>query len=239
MIIVCHIEKTGGTSFRRYLEATFGPRLYADYGLTRASGPTWWRQLVRRVRRQWLKWPAKIQVPAGTQCIIGHFTAGRYGRSMPSAQLAIWLRDPVERLVSHYYHFRRDPDPRNPLYRALAGKDVSLHDFATFPEVRNLQASRVGRWPLRQFAFVGLTEQYAASVQLFARTFGCAEPAAIARVNQNPNRQSDRYPLDAALREHIRQQNLLDEELYLAGRQRFHELCKTHGVTVSPPALAS
>lgn len=239
MIIVCHIEKSGGTSFRRYLEETFGPRLYADYGLTRATRPNWWQQLVRRVRRQLLKWPVKIQVPAGTECIIGHFTAGRYLRSLPSARLAIWLRDPVERLISHYYHFRRDPDPRIPLYQALAGKDVSLQEFAAFSAMRNLQASRVGRLPLDRFAFIGITEQYAASVQLFARIFGCPEPVAIARVNQNPNRQGDYYAVDAALREYIRQQNLLDDELYQAGLQRFHDLCRSHGVTLGSTALAS
>ena len=48
----------------------------------------------------------------------------------PDRELITWVRHPVERVVSNYYHFLRTPDMRDDCCRALYEGKLSLSQFA-------------------------------------------------------------------------------------------------------------
>jgi hypothetical protein len=155
------------------------------------------------------------------------------------------LREPVDRVVSHFYRHVMNWDGGvtlrfggvDSLERALTDTDV--------PEIRNLQPalnnlqtrclcsdpSPLGRLPesaldeakdnLREFAFVGIQEQFIESLVLFQRTLGV--PLA-----PSPDRHVSLYrpsigELDVKEREVIEEHNHLDAELYRFARTLFDE----------------
>jgi hypothetical protein len=228
MLIVTHIEKTGGTSFRKYLEDLFGPRLFRNYQVRPPVRRSKWLRVLRRLYRRMVG--SRGLVPPGTQCIIGHYLARHYNRAFPNARHAVWLRDPVERAVSHYYHFLRDPDPRVNLYRELQGIQISLKEFVSLPQIRNLQAQKLAGMPLSSFDFVGITENFPAGLLLFSSIFGYPPPAQVPSTNLNPDRQGSRYRLDPELRQYIAELHKEDQLVYDEAQERFRHLCQLHGV---------
>lgn len=222
MIIIPHIAKTGGMSFRHYLKATFGPRLYMDYPRMRDQAGSRWRRLVGQCLRQ--------PVPWGTRCIIGHFPATKYAAHFPHAHLGTWLREPVQRVVSHYHYFCRHQKSGREKVAGLAVRPMSLAEFIVQPAMQNVQAKVLRRRPLTDFAFLGITEEYDLGLRLFARIFGCSEQADLRQLNRNPERKSHGYDVEPAMLAQIRECNRDDLDLYQQGLARFAELCCGHGL---------
>ena len=146
MLLSVHIPKTGGVSFRNMLKESYGSGFVLNY----------WE-----VTDAWGRVP---EAPATAACIHGHFVAHELADRFPAAQLATWVRDPVERVASSYYHRLRDPDPRNYVSRMIHEQQLSLLEFAELREARNEMAWFMGRkWP-EDFAFIGVTEHFAESM---------------------------------------------------------------------------
>jgi hypothetical protein len=231
MLIIPHIPKTGGMSFRDYLQKVYGTRAYLDYkGLRSASVPLW-RKLIGPVLGQ----PGGI--PWGTQCIMGHFNASKFAPFFPEARFGTWVREPVQRVISYYYYLARSPGATSPHGRLLHSQNLSLREFAELPTQQNLQSKMLDCKPLAEFAFVGLTEQFDLGIKLFARIFRLPEPACTPRYNVNPQRTGTSYQIDPEVYEFIRLHNLDDAALYEEGRRCFASLCRTYGLDES--ALAA
>lgn len=226
MIIVTHVAKTGGTSFRDYLRRSFGGRLYLDYKKYRTTEVPRWRRLLGQLLRQ----PQGL--PWGVACIMGHFQATKYDAVFPQARHAIWLREPVQRVVSHYQYYVRLPNGPHPMCRLLHERGLSLTDFAQLEQTRNMQTRVVHGKPMSGFAFVGLTEHFPLGLQLFARIFNCPEPAGVPLINRNPERRGTSYQLSPGERELIRRCNDQDEALYRQAEERFAQLCHTYGLPI-------
>ena len=120
MIISVHIPKCGGTSFRHVLRDIYGESLWLNYGAIFSQPQA-----------------APGLIPGGTRCIHGHFLGDAFDELVPRPRLVTWLRHPVERVVSNYYHFLRSPDPRDTCCRDLIEKGLSLEQFAELDWMRN------------------------------------------------------------------------------------------------------
>jgi hypothetical protein len=163
--------------------------------------------------------------------IHGHFVASKYDRLFPSARLVTWLRDPVERVASHYHFWLRHPNLKHPICKRLIAEKLSLAEFAEVEGMRNVHSRLLGGKDLADFDFVGITEEYDRSLALFLSLFapGGGVPA-VASVNQHPDRGGDRYEIGEEERRRIVACNEADFALYEAGRRRFNELCELHAV---------
>jgi hypothetical protein len=64
-----------------------------------------------------------------TTVIHGHFFLSRY-RHVAGLQRAMWFRDPVERLLSHYYYWQHAADMDHPNCRRLHEEGMSAAEFA-------------------------------------------------------------------------------------------------------------
>jgi hypothetical protein len=206
MLISVHIPKCAGTSFRHILQALYGENLWTNYG-----------QVFTRNQAR----PG--QIPARTDCIHGHFLADAFDDLYPQRHLLTWVRHPVERVVSNYYHFLRSPDMRDDCCRRLFEERLSLRQFAELDWMRN-EATRylAGKSP-DEFAFIGVAESFTDSLAVFAQTFGwhCHLPAR--RENSNPTRLGERYELRSGDDAHIRELNAADLTWYQETVERLED----------------
>jgi len=222
LIVSVHVPKTGGEAFRDTLEQLSEGHLERDYG-DRPLAPSTPRQRLRLA----LSRPA---LKPDTRVVHGHFVATKYWRRYPGARYVAWFREPVERLASHYFYWRRKPDMKNPTCRRLIEEDLSVQAFAALDEMRDVQSRFLGQVPVSKLAFVGLTERYDESIELFRRSFHPDLQVAVHRQNANPDRMGARYDLDAPTREAIAALNVADIHLYAEAQARFAELLHENGM---------
>lgn len=204
MLISVHIPKCAGTSFHLLLRACYGDRLCLNYG----------RAFHRGQARE-------LPVPSQAACIHGHFLADTFVDRFASATLLTWVRDPVERVVSNYYHFLRAPDMRDECCRRLHADQLSLREFAELDWMRNTMTHYFAGLGLDDFAAVGVSEYPNESLALIRARLGWGSSGAILpHANVNPNRPGESYVLDGDTRLALQRLNEADQDLYATALDR-------------------
>lgn len=220
VVIFLHAPKTGGTTLVRIIERQCTPgsvlTLYdSSYGEELAAYPA---EEIDRVR-----------------AIAGHFYFGVHTFiARPSVYITL-LRDPVDRVISHYHFVRRSPghylydaanelslsefvvacgadEPNNDQTRLLAGR---YQAEGTPPNADDMLA--VARRNLREHvAVVGTTEEFDRALLLMRRTFGWGRPF---YVRENVSKKQSRSDaISAETRRVIENYNALDLALYEEAR---------------------
>ena len=160
-LISVHVPKSAGTSFAHVLAQQYPDGLFMDYRHEPMHPHFLGRDMDLWREEQALR---AVELPARIRVIHGHFWAGKYDAIFPEAKKVTWLREPVRRLVSHYYYFKSKPSLPNPhpLHRKLHEKNLSLAEFARLPAMQNIMTTRWLRdTPLKAFDFVGVQEHFA------------------------------------------------------------------------------
>ena len=187
--------------------------VYRDYGDFPLNAPP-----ARRKTAAALESLKNIAAPPDRfECIHGHFLPVKYRwvRLRRAVQFITWMRDPVERLASHYHFWKRSYDPRSsrPLHRRVVEDDWPFDRFYRSPELRNVYAQFLWGFPLTNFDFVGITEHYDEDFRFFVEAFlGASLPAH--RVETNTARESLLYVTDPRVRAEIEQLHRKDMALY-------------------------
>lgn len=215
LLVSLHLPKTAGTSFRLALEAHYGDRLVQDYAMLPMQ--------LGRGRREWravcTAAAARRPLAPGVHAVHGHFLPIKYRLALLGrrARYITWLRDPVERVLSHYHFWRRDydgADPAQPMRNRVLREDWSLERFCLGPELRNLYGQYLCGFGLRNFAFIGITEHYADDLAWFSRHVMGDAPAAVSHARTNPARQEAGYGVAPGLRDRIERHHAADVALY-------------------------
>ncbi len=235
-VIFIHIPKTGGITLRRVLEQQYPPSQVHVFD---------YENLLFAIARFGRLLPAQR---AQYRLFIGHVYFG-LDRLLPMPSTYItFLRDPVERIISHYYFDRT-------LTRDAFGQErkpsrISLFEYLNDPnriETQNYQVrmlagvsprggeSQLTRAALdtakenlkNRFSVVGLTEEYDTSLLLLQRAFGWTIPP-YARRNVTKTKPP-RSEIDARAREWMEEHNTLDRELYAFGSELFQAQCAAYG----------
>jgi len=222
LLVSIHVPKTGGISFREILEELADGRIEHDYDDRPLAPASPWQKFRRALRRPTLS--------PDTRVVHGHFVATKYWRRFPDARYLAWFREPVERLVSHYHYWQREPDPENATCRRLLEERLSLVEFAAVPEMRDVHARFLGEVPVEALAFVGITEAYDSSLELFRRAFCPERRIEASQRNTNPERTGKTYELEPDVREALAALNRKDLELYERAVARQRELLALHGL---------
>jgi hypothetical protein len=212
-LISVHVPKTAGTAFRRVLEQHYSAgTLHLDYSEFvldplsdfQAQFPAWEAENARRLR----------ELPATVRCVHGHFWLGKYATLFPAARKVVWLRDPVARLVSHYFFWKTLPPTDHSLHRQMREQDLSLLAFAELPGMRDV-VTRVflSGWSLADCFFVGIQEHFDADLERLGALMGWLSVTA-ARANRTATEGYEGFSLDTATARQIRRLNEADVALY-------------------------
>jgi len=219
ILVFLHIPKTAGSTLVGVLEREYGPGAVLDL-----YDSTFGDEVAALT-------PEEI---GRTRVVAGHFYFGVHERLPGPCHYVTFLRDPVERVVSHYGFVQRQPEhylheaastlslreyvrscgraePNNDQTRLLAGRKLASSDGGS-----SRAMLPVAKRNLDRHAVVGLTEAFDASLLLMRRIFGWGLPFYVSR-----NIGDRGKVVDPDTRELILTHNDLDAELNRYGRERF------------------
>lgn len=228
LIISIHIPKTGGSTFVKVLRKCAEEVLYLDYDL--GGTPSALLHHRRPLTVPFESIVDDLESLPGRSVIHGHFAPKKYSDRFPNAVYVTWLRDPVERVASHYFYWQRSYLPGDPLWEQVVGQKLSLEQFAELDFARNLYSRWFSRWDVDRFDFIGIMEEYDRSLELFRRLICPEVKFRITVRNRNPGRQGNVYDLGPELRRKILELNQCDAYIYLDGVRRFRNLCAQVGI---------
>ena len=232
LIISIHIPKTGGTTFLEILKAIAEEVLYLDYGNQIFSPTAVYRR--GKLVQEPFESITDLELLPGRSIIHGHFHIRRYLEKFPNASYITWLRDPVERIASHYFFWQRAAQKHafmeDPLCNKVISEKLSLVEFAELERLHNVQYRFLAPVGVEHCDFIGITEEYDRSIKLFQKLFCPEVDTTLQLQNKNPERPRTFYKLEAGVREKILQLNELDVKTYFAGLYRFRSLCDEVGI---------
>jgi len=218
MIISIHLPKTAGTSFRQLLVNEFGGSLLPDYHVYPRMLTNQERIVDAHKRNNSLKKYKKyLHSIRNIKCIHGHFLGIKYNHYLDrkETQLVTWLRDPAERLASHYYFWKRTYEAHihNGIRKQMMEENWTLEEFAMHPMMRNRCSFYLTNINWDRFSFVGIVENMETDIQLFARKYLSQDKLDLPELNRSQNRESY-YKEDPELLEKIKQVHSKDYDLY-------------------------
>lgn len=230
LLIFLHLPKTAGTTFRDILTRQYPAR--ALYGFEAGD-----EQHAAEIFAAMT--PAKL---ARLRVISGHLPFGVHKLLPRKARYLTILRDPVERIVSQYFHVLRNH--HHYCHEEVTRRNLSLGDFVTSgltPETDNAQARMLAgveqpafgqctealldqaQANLRKhFRLVGLTEHFEQTVLLARAMLGWSKPPyfSVRNVGWNKERHIPAEELEV-----VRAFNKLDLALYDSVRARLDAAC--------------
>jgi hypothetical protein len=230
LLVFVHIQKTAGLTLRKVLQ-----RQYPGTATVRLMPNHFAKESSRETVGALLAAP-----PRTVRAIHGHMLFWETVEWPGDARLFTVLRDPVDRVISHYYWLRGRKAEAGATLRASleeAVTDGTIRDNLQTRVLAGADPAGVADRPLLEraiarldrFAVVGLTERFDATLLLLARTFGWAEP-----YYERENVNSERPPRSDISRDAIaliESRNALDRELYEHAKARFARDCAAQGPT--------
>lgn len=215
MIISLHMPKTAGNSFLDALKVRFGPHLKQDYNdMIRIQ-----EYLAGQIPAELVSEDLIVDENEFDKlnCVHGHFLAKKYAHYLVrnQAMFVTWLRDPVERLVSHYNFFVRSYDPltAGPLFTRIIEESWTLEMFCFSEEFRNLYSKYLWGFPCKNFEFIGIVENYNEDLRWFSRVY-LNKDVPISKINCAPKSTEARGNVDPGFRRAVENFHSKDVELY-------------------------
>ena len=203
-----HLPKTAGTSFRDSLERAFGDGLYCDYG----PDPTTSQAVSDYIYQQkaFFEFGSFLSSLNQLICLSGHYSIKKYGPFFYIKNVIIFLRDPIQRIISQYEHAKR-----------VDGVTESLESFCSRPVHMNLQSRNINRVPFNLIGFLGIQELYSESLELFKAHSGLHMHEAF--LNINNQRVSKTYQPDDEMLALLQRNNDKDLILYRRASKLFKQ----------------
>ena len=166
MIISVHLPKTAGTSFGRSLKNHFGEQFFKD-----GSDYPFRTTAYNRNEEVMINSVGIANKDFGEiQCVHGHFLPAKYLLldMKRELQFVTWMRDPIERLISHYFYWKRRFKVGKSELPGL-GEAATLEEFCLHPKFRNLYTQYFFAFHLESFEFIGITEFYNEDYRFFSK----------------------------------------------------------------------
>lgn len=235
-LVFLHIPKAGGNTFLQYMLPNFDEDRRFDVNLG-------------------LDYPKRLHeletLPETTKTkldlIYGHLPFGVHQWIPQSCRYITFLRDPVDRVASHYFFVREQT--RHPLHDAVVSRRMSLADYVNsglsgelnngmtrllcgeadsdslrgHADVSETHLNAALKHISEHFDAVCFVEQFDRSLRLLSRLYGWPERQ-IRRKNVTKNRTPTNQLSDSD-RQAVEDANELDRTLYQQALQRFDQCC--------------
>lgn len=205
------MPKTAGSSFAATLADYYGSKLLKDYSDFPINTPMYERNKAA-IEASLSNAEKDFQ---NVECIHGHFLPVKYLllSNKQKTTFVTWMRNPVERVLSHYYFWKRscNLETAPPLHKKVIEEDWSVERFCLAPELKNLYSQFLFGFPLENFSFVGIAEFYDDDFEYFSRYYlnTIVKPQRI-----NVGTEVGRYPIEKSFRNEIEKFHLNDMKLY-------------------------
>lgn len=167
MRLFLHMPKCAGTSIKRMLETEIIEQVAFDYDSYFKIPESERSEKIR----QSLDSPIKC---IGKEIVYGHFFPVKYiGNTKPAnLRLVTILRDPIERLISHYNFWNSGIFSDHYLWAKMKRENWKLKDFIMREEMRNFYSQYLTQIPLQFFSYIGIYENLTESVEMCLSTLG-------------------------------------------------------------------
>jgi hypothetical protein len=238
LLFFIHIPKTAGT--------TLGGILVQHYGRDRVFACHPDRAIVGYTAEDFLSFPAEKR--NNFQLVRGHFGYGLHEDYQEPYKYITILRDPVDRVISHYYYVLKRTD--HYLHKKVTSENISLKDYVTSgltgemdngqlrmltgptgyyarfgtctPELLELAKEHLRN----DFVVVGISERFDETLLVLKEILGVSTPFYLnLKVN---NKRPKREKMTDDVIEAIRAHNPLDEEIYQYANALMDELIEKH-----------
>jgi hypothetical protein len=211
-----HIPKCAGTSVRSILEANFPNRLELSYeSYFRVPMPE-----RTKIIAEVLENPVAI---ANQNIVYGHFLPIKHlGKNLDrSVKLTTILRDPLERMRSHYVFWNAGVFEHY-LWDKMKAQNWSFSDFAFSPEMRNFYSQYSIHVPVERYDYIGLYENLEVSVRGCFAALGLGLPNNSVVPHTNASQEQPVDLISRIDRDAFRQWHAEDYAFYGAAKQLFH-----------------
>jgi hypothetical protein len=196
-IFFVHIPKTAGTSFRTALMRAVKGKTLLDYGPASESTSKEVKEHIYGNNPQNRAAIAQLLVGKKFGLLSGHAGFAKYRSVVPIDRVVTFLRRPQDQVWSHYRH-----------HVEHLGYQNSLANFAKDKRFSNIQSRYLSGCKIEALGFVGLTEQFDQSIELFNAIFN------LKLDNLSLNQQSSNKPYSPEEEKAVVANNQQDMGLY-------------------------
>lgn len=218
-VISVHVPKCAGTSLRLFLESSFGhDAVYQDYG-DRPADPA--SPMNLDPDGFFGKFSStNYEFLSGKRAVHGHFNPLKYKNARARLRIT-FLRDPVERAVSHYFFWKELPRHGHTLHDYFLDHDLGIEEFARLPVLRRFYSGVFfGGVDMASFDLIGFHDRLEEGLGWLQRS--CGMQATLPRENANSDpayqRRLASMMADAKLTAKLR--DILREDLDFYERMR-------------------
>jgi len=205
--IFVHIPKTAGTSFREAARDYFGNSgIIEDYGP--ASSNT--SEIVRKASSPGNSILLRDQLATEEKVLFtGYFHVRAYLPTLgKNLNWCVFIRNPLTRMLSEYQHLLQ--------YERL---NQPFEEFCCSPQQTNRQSQLIQGLKLEEFFFVGVTEYYSSSMQVFNCLTGFDLPTL--KINTtNTKEQVNSSQISTEVIKKIKAENSIDFNLHGLAKER-------------------
>ena len=208
-LLLPHIPKTGGSSFRHSLLESLSDRnIICDYGKDNKVSS---KYALDSISMDSYAFFSKLfsDYDSSKGCLIGHFPVTKYAHFFNHKNIGVFFRKPVDQVVSHYEHKKR-----------IDNYDGTLIDFICDTRNQNLQSRYIDGFPVGLLGFIGLLDRYQESIDVFNKNYDLDLEVGLKNVNKT-KKVGRSYTISEEVIDIIKEKNQSDEILYAKAEKIF------------------
>ncbi len=205
-IIHLHIPKTGGSSLLDLYRKNYGSN--AVVSVKRAS-------VKDKTKEELIHFFSAVESPQ-LKVLHGHFywcEVAAYAKKSEKLKIVAFFRDPVERVISNFFFFKKRIKEGKVTSTNLKRMDETLLEYAALDESKNRMSKFMAGLEPENLFFAGLMENFESDVEELFSMLGC-NITQVSKTNTNTHFLKERESICESVREIIAGYNQEDIELY-------------------------